>query len=53
MIIDILYGDHEGGQRTVARFSMVTDEDVKPRRAGVLRYWNLDRADPRDRDERS
>ncbi len=53
VIVDILYGDHEGGQRTIARFSMVSDEDVEPRRAGVLRYWNVDRDDPRERDERS
>ncbi len=47
VFIDILYGDHEGGQRTIARFTMVVDEDLKPRRAQVLRYWNLDRQDPR------
>ncbi len=47
VFIDILYGDHEGGQRTIARFTMVTDEDLKPRRAQILRYWNLDREDPR------
>ncbi len=47
VIIDILYGDHEGGQRTIARFAMVMDEDLKPRRAQILRYWNVDRDDPR------
>ncbi len=46
VIIDLLYGDHEGGQRTIARFSLVADEDGE-RRALVLRYWNLDREDPR------
>jgi hypothetical protein len=47
--IDILYGDHEGGQRTITRFGMIprrTDTDMKwfP---NVARHWNLDRPDPR------
>ena len=48
--IDVLYGDHEGGQRTITRFGMIpmrTDDDAKwfP---NVARHWNLDRPDPRD-----
>ena len=47
--IELLYGDNEGGQRTVSRFGMI------PRRVGeetrwypsVARHWNLDRPDPR------
>ena len=47
--IDLLYGDHEGGQRTITRFGMI------PKRKGddskwfpaVARHWNLDRPDPR------
>jgi hypothetical protein len=47
--IELLYGDHEGGQRTITRFGMI------PRRNGeetlwfpaVARHWNLDRPDPR------
>ncbi len=47
--IDVLYGDHEGGQRTITRFGMTalhTGDDVKwfP---NVARHWNLDRPDPR------
>jgi hypothetical protein len=47
--IDILYGDHEGGQRTITRFGMIplqTSDDTKwfP---NVARHWNLDRPDPR------
>ncbi len=47
--IDVLYGDHEGGQRTITRFGMIpllTDDDIKwfP---NVARHWNLDRPDPR------
>jgi hypothetical protein len=47
--LELLYGDHEGGQRTITRFGMI------PRRDGneaawfpaVSRHWNLDRPDPR------
>lgn len=51
--IDLLYGDHEGGQRTIIRFvlSVWADEDETAvagnLRATVLRYWNIDRTDPR------
>jgi hypothetical protein len=53
--LDLLYGDHEGGQRTITRFYMVPrhrpaeDEDDEPwlRLCSVSRHWNLDRADPR------
>lgn len=52
--IDILYGDHEGGQRTVVRMVLAPwpedDENIasESRRVTALRYWNVDRADPRD-----
>ena len=46
VMIDLLYGDHEGGQRTIARFG-VTHFGGESRRAEVLRYWNIDREDPR------
>jgi hypothetical protein len=47
--IELLYGDHEGGQRAISRFVLV------PRRAddelawfcSVVRHWNLDGPDPR------
>jgi hypothetical protein len=52
--IDLLYGDHEGGQRTIARFvlSAWPDEDVPgglrdAQRVTVVRYWDVDRQDPR------
>ena len=45
MTVDVLYGDHEGGQRTVTRFGFM------PRDDGWLlagaRHWNVDRDDPR------
>jgi hypothetical protein len=52
--IDLLYGDHEGGQRAIARFYLVpwpTEDDrppiENPMRAIVTRYWNVDGHDPR------
>jgi len=44
--IDLLYGDHEGDQRTVSRFVLVPDENGQWM-ASVSRHWNLDRDDPR------
>jgi len=43
---DLLYGDHEGGQRMISRFAL------NPMANGawlaiVALHWNLDRADPR------
>jgi hypothetical protein len=46
--IDLLYGDHEGGQRVVSRFTL-TPTDEGPWLATVARHWNLDRAEPRER----
>ncbi len=55
--LDLLYGDHEGGQRTITRFYMVPrhpsdgdqiDQDESwLRLCSVSRHWNIDRADPR------
>jgi hypothetical protein len=47
VMVDLLYGDHEGGQRTIARFAVSRWPDVEGDRAEVLRYWNLDHEDPR------
>ena len=44
--IDLLYDDHEGGQRTITRFSLIP-RDNGQRVTSVSRHWNLDRADPR------
>ena len=47
----LLYGDHEGGQRTISRFSLVPPgehaEDQTVWIESVNRHWNLDRNDPR------
>ena len=45
--IDLLYGDHEGGQRTIGRFVVSKWPEVEGRRAYVIRYWDVDRDDPR------
>ncbi|HWF51102.1 MAG TPA: hypothetical protein VG294_10725 [Solirubrobacteraceae bacterium] len=50
IIVDLLYGDHEGGQRAIARFSLVANDDGKAHYSNVLRYWNLDNDDPRQRE---
>jgi hypothetical protein len=44
--IDLLYGDLEGGQRTVSRFAMLPGPDGSWLTV-VSRHWNLDRDDPR------
>jgi hypothetical protein len=46
LTVDVLYGDHEGGQRVVSRFSLLPRDDGGWI-AGVARHWNIDRPDPR------
>ncbi len=52
--VDLLYGDHEGGQRAIVRFMLASwpsDDGEEPlpdtQRATLLRYFNVDGADPR------
>jgi hypothetical protein len=49
--VDILYGDHEGGQRTITRFFLSprphADGDQWLWLCSTSRHWNLDREDPR------
>jgi hypothetical protein len=49
--IDILYGDHEGGQRTITRFYITPrsrdDEEPWLWLCATSRHWNIDRDDPR------
>ena len=46
LIIDLLYGDYEGGQRTITRFALRPfDEDGWT--VTTARHWNIDRDDPR------
>jgi hypothetical protein len=48
--IELLYSDHEGGQRTVSLFSVAprdAADDPDQWLCSVARHWNLDRPDPR------
>jgi hypothetical protein len=46
--IDLLYGDHEGGQRTISRFSLIArNDDDTAWFCQVVRHWSVDRPDPR------
>jgi len=50
--IDLLYGDHEGGQRVITRFFVsprthATDDEPDLWLCSTARHWNLHRADPR------
>jgi len=48
LLIDLLYGDQEGGQRTISRFSIASyggaDDGWFP---AVVNHWYLDREGPR------
>jgi hypothetical protein len=46
LTVDLLYGDHEGGQRTITRFLLIPAADGQWL-ASASRHWNLDRSDPR------
>jgi hypothetical protein len=45
--VDVLYGDHEGGQRTITRFAIADWQGVQGERVQVLRHWSVDRDNPR------
>lgn len=48
--IELLYSDHEGGQRTITLFSVIprdADDDPDQWLCSVGRHWSLDRPDPR------
>jgi hypothetical protein len=47
MTVDLLYGDHEGGQRVITRFGLFPRGEENAWLLTAGRYWNLDRADPR------
>jgi hypothetical protein len=46
LTIDLMYGDHEGGQRTISRF-ILTPAEGTAWPARVLRHWRLEGDDPR------
>ncbi len=45
--IDLLYGDHEGGQRVMSRMMLQRSSAERPWLASAVRHWNVDRPDPR------
>lgn len=46
MTVDLLYGDHEGGQRMISRFLLRPRKDTDWWLTAA-RHWNVDRPDPR------
>jgi hypothetical protein len=46
LTIDLLYGDFEGGQRTITRFHLTPRGDTQWM-STVSRHWRLDRPNPR------
>jgi hypothetical protein len=44
--VDLLYSDHEGGQRAISRFALFPRQE-SGWTCSVVRHWNLDRQDPR------
>lgn len=46
LTVEILYGDHQGGQRVVSLFSLLPAADGRWL-AIVSRHWNIDRPNPR------
>src|SRR3954451_9092723 len=46
LVVDVLYGDHQGGQRVISRFTMLPRAD-DGWMTSVSRHWHVDRSDPR------
>jgi hypothetical protein len=46
LTVDLLYGDHEGGQLTISRFILTREQDGRWL-SGVVRHWTLEGAGPR------
>ncbi len=44
--IELLYTDHEGGQRTIGMFALASKGESHWQ-CSMVRHWNLDRPDPR------
>jgi hypothetical protein len=47
LAVEILYGDHEGGQRTISRYGLLPTGDGQDWTCTVLRHWQLEGLDPR------
>jgi hypothetical protein len=46
--VELRYSDHEGGQQAIGRFLLAPIAEDRWL-CSVIRHWNLDRPDPRDR----
>jgi hypothetical protein len=53
VFVDLLYGDHEGGQRTIVRFGVWPRQGTDYFGAEAVRYWNVDSGDPRERPQQA
>jgi hypothetical protein len=47
VVVEMLYGDLEGGQRAIGRFGFTPMESSDRWHCAVTRHWSLDRPDPR------
>jgi hypothetical protein len=47
LLIDLLYGDQDGGQRTISRFSITKYPGSDEWMPAVVNHWYLDRDGPR------
>jgi hypothetical protein len=47
LAVEVLYGDHEGGQRTISRYGLMPSDDGPDWTCTVLRHWQLEGLDPR------
>lgn len=45
LVVDLLYGDYEGGQRVISQFNLIQQDDNWI--ASAIRHFNMDRPDPR------
>jgi hypothetical protein len=45
-LLELLYSDHEGGQRAIGLFSLAPGKD-QHWMCSIVRHWNLDRPNPR------
>jgi hypothetical protein len=50
MAVEVLYGDHEGGQRTISRYGLVPSREGPEWSCTVLTHWQLEGLDPRHSD---
>jgi hypothetical protein len=44
LVVDVLYGDHESGRRTISRFTLTPGKASQQWMCSVVRHWNIDHA---------